>query len=226
MNEKRTGSAKEELAELLHAGLEVLRLPLSAAQREGLLAYVFLLVKWNTAYNLTAVREPREMVTRHLLDSLAVVPYLSGTRLIDVGSGAGLPGIPLALACPERTVVLLDSNGKKTRFMTQAVAELGLGNVSVVHSRVEAYVPERRFDLVISRAFASLAGMLRATGHLLAEGGRVLAMKGACPAAELDALPAGFVLEEIIWLQVPGLDAERHLISLRADAPSISTLAQ
>jgi 16S rRNA (guanine527-N7)-methyltransferase len=210
------GGLKSEAGRLLEAGLAELGLSLSGAQREGLLAYQALLAKWNRAYNLTAVREPREMVSRHLLDSLVVVPHLSGTRLIDVGSGAGLPGVPLALACPELTVVLLDSNGKKTRFMTQAAAELGLGNVSVVHSRVEAYAPEPRFDLVISRAFASLADMLRATAHLVAAQGRFLAMKGAYPAAELEALPEGFVFEEAIRLRVPGLDAERHLISLRA----------
>jgi 16S rRNA (guanine527-N7)-methyltransferase len=211
----------------LDAGLEALGLPLAGAQRAGLLAYVALLAKWNRAYNLTAVREPREMVSRHLLDSLAVAPHLSGTRLVDVGSGAGLPGIPLALACPERTVVLLDGNGKKTRFMTQAAAELGLGNVSVVHSRVEAYAPEPRFDLVISRAFASLADMLRTTAHLVTAQGRFLAMKGAYPAAELEALPEGFVLEEAIRLRVPGLDAERHLIALRnRAAPPIPGSAQ
>ena len=216
-----------ELGEALDAGLEALGLPLAGAQRAGLLAYVALLAKWNRAYNLTAVREPREMVSRHLLDSLAVAPHLSGTRLVDVGSGAGLPGIPLALACPERTVVLLDSNGKKTRFMTQAAAELGLGNVSVVHSRVEAYAPEPRFDLVISRAFASLADMLRTTAHLVTAQGRFLAMKGAYPAAELEALPEGFVLEEAIRLRVPGLDAERHLIALRnRAAPPIPGSAQ
>ncbi|WP_303902383.1 16S rRNA (guanine(527)-N(7))-methyltransferase RsmG [Thiohalomonas denitrificans] len=207
------------LNQSLATGLEAMGLALSEAQRELLIAYVGLLAKWNRAYNLTAVREPQEMVVRHLLDSLAVAPYLAqgrdpgdALRVIDVGTGPGLPGIPLAVACPGDTFFLLDTNGKKTRFLTQAKAELGLGNVTVIHSRVEAYRPDTPFDVVIARAFASLSEIASGCSHLLAPRGRVLAMKGARPEAELAALPAG-LSAQAIRLTVPGLEQEqRHLI--------------
>lgn len=184
------------------------------------MGYLQLLVKWNRAYNLTAVRDPQQMVTRHLLDSLAVVPHLSGERIIDVGSGAGLPGIPLALALPEREFVLLDSNGKKSRFQIQARGELGLHNVAVVNSRVEEYRPDRLFDTVITRAFASVTDILSSSRHLLAPNGEVLAMKGTLPESELETLPHGFQLIETINIKVPGLEQEqRHLLRIRAVAP-------
>ena len=204
-----------ELRTKLDHGLERLGLELPGAVRDGLIAYVELLVKWNRAYNLTAIRDPAEMVTRHLLDSLAVVPHLTGQRIIDVGTGGGLPGIPLALVFPERQFVLLDSNSKKTRFLVQARAQLGLENVSVVHARVEAYRPEQPFDCIITRAFASVADILNGSRHLLAHNGAFLAMKGAVPEDELAALPQGFRLSEVIPLKVPGLEQEqRHLLRI------------
>jgi 16S rRNA (guanine527-N7)-methyltransferase len=207
-----------ELRARLDAGLARLGLELPEGVRDGLIAYVELLAKWNKAYNLTSVREPLEMVTRHLLDSLAVVPHLHGEHIIDVGTGGGLPGIPLALVFPERQFVLLDSNSKKTRFLVQAKATLGLENVAVVHSRVEAYRPERPFDAVITRAFASVADILTGSRHLLIPKGEFLAMKGAVPEAELSELPQGFHLIEVIVLKVPGLEREqRHLLRIGRD---------
>lgn len=200
----------------LESGLSALDLELSQAACDRLLAYLALLHKWNRAYNLTAVRDPLQMIGLHLLDSLAVLPHVRGPRVLDVGTGAGLPGIPLAVARPDWALTLLDSNGKKTRFVTQAAIELGLNNLTVVHSRVEEYVSERGFDTVVSRAFASLGEMLEATRHLLAPQGRLLAMKGAYPTAELAALPQGVVVEAVERLAVPGVDAARHVVLLTA----------
>lgn len=198
----------------LAAGLEELQLALSSQVQAQLLAYLELLAKWNTAYNLTAVRDPDQMVTRHLLDSLAINPLLQGTRVADIGSGAGLPGIPLALANPDRHFVLLDSNGKKTRFMIQALATVGLRNAEVVQTRAEDYRPAEPFATVVSRAFASLADFLRLTAHLCAPDGRWLAMKGEVPEPELQALPAGLTAT-VRPLHVPGLDARRCVVEIR-----------
>lgn len=198
----------------LEAGLAALDLALPSPVVQQLLTYVKLLSRWNRAFNLTSVRDPDQMVTRHLLDSLVALAWLRGSRVVDVGTGAGLPGIPLALADPERRFVLLDSNGKKTRFVTQAVAELGLKNVEVARVRAEQYHPDTLFDTVISRAFASVGDLVRQAGHLCPPGGRILAMKGVYPVAELDQIPAGFVVAEVAPLQVPGLDSERHMVSL------------
>lgn len=204
-----------ELRVKLDAGLERLGLDLPEAVRDSLIAYVELLSKWNRAYNLTAVRDPAEMVTRHLLDSLAVVPHFCGQRTVDVGTGGGLPGIPLALVFPERQFVLLDTNSKKTRFLVQARAALRLDNVEVVHARVEEYQADPLFDCIITRAFASVADILIGSRHLLIPDGVFLAMKGAVPEAELAALPQGFHLEEVIPLEVPGLEQEqRHLLRI------------
>ena len=210
-----------ELRAKLDAGLAKLGLDLPEEVRDGLVAYIGLLAKWNQAYNLTAVRDPLEMVTRHLLDSLAVVPHFHARRAIDVGTGGGLPGIPLSLVFPDREFVLLDSNSKKTRFLVQAKVELGLGNVTVVHSRVENYRPDQAFDAVITRAFASVADILISSRHLLNPGGEFLAMKGIVPADELSSLPVDFHLEQVIVLNVPGLEHEqRHLLRIVADTPA------
>lgn len=181
------------------------------ADRERLLAYLQLLAKWNSAYNLTAVRDPAEMVTRHLLDSLAIAPYLRGPRVLDIGTGPGLPGIPLAVLRSDLQFTLLDANAKKTRFVVQAVGELALKNVEVVQTRVENYRPAQKFDTLMSRAFASIADMLAGARHLCAPGGRFLAMKGVSPEEELQALPAGYDIE-VLALAVPGLDAARHVV--------------
>ena len=204
-----------ELRTRLDSGLAALGLVLDEATRARLVAYVELLTKWNKAYNLTAVRDPLLMVSRHILDSLAVAPHVPERRIIDVGTGAGLPGIPLALAFPEREFVLLDSNGKKTRFLVQAKASLGLDNVEVVHARVEEYRPEVQFDAVITRAFAALADILIGSSHLLNAGGRFLAMKAVLEQQELAAIPPGFTIVQTIPLRVPGLELEqRHLVCI------------
>lgn len=176
--------------------------------------YLELLAKWNRVFNLTAISDPDDWVTHHLLDSLAVVPYLPGGSVIDVGSGAGLPGIPIAVACPGRRVTLLDSSQKKGAFLQQAVSELGLqGNTKVQLSRVEDFRPAAGFQVVISRAFADLARFVAAAKHLCAPGGRLVAMKGANPRAEFAGLPAAAV-ERLVSLAIPGLAAKRHLVFL------------
>lgn len=197
---------------LLDKGLATLEINASAEQRAQWLAYVQLLAKWNQAYNLTAVREPREMVSRHLLDSLAVAKHISGQRLLDVGAGAGIPSIPLAILWPERQLTALDSNGKKTRFMDQARIELGLSNFCVVQSRVEAFQSDTPFNGILSRAYASLADFVRSSQHLLAADGRFWAMKAQLDPAELSALPKPFKVSACLRLQVPDCEAERHLI--------------
>ncbi len=208
----------ENLAQKLADGLAALHLDIPPEVQAALLDYVALLAKWNRAYNLTAVRRPEQMVVRHLLDSLAVLPHLHGARVVDVGSGAGLPGIPLALAAPERRFTLLDSNGKKARFLTQAVAALRLANADVVQCRVAEYRPDRPFSTVISRAFSGMAELIGQAAHLLAPDGRFLFMKGVYPAAEVEALPAGWAIEAVHRLTIPGLDAERHLLVVRAES--------
>jgi 16S rRNA (guanine527-N7)-methyltransferase len=202
----------------LAPGLKALGLTLPAGGDARLLAYVELLARWNQAYNLTAIRDPGEMLVKHVLDSLAVLPFLAATPCADVGTGAGLPGIPLAIARPEARFTLLDSNGKKTRFVTQAVAELKLSNVEVVQARTEAWQPPALFPQVLSRAFASLQDFAALAGGLATPGGKLLAMKGAEPRDEMAALPSGFRLVAVHPLKVPGLDAERCLVELEKQA--------
>jgi 16S rRNA (guanine527-N7)-methyltransferase len=198
-------------AEDIRRGCADLGLPVDAAVAERLAALIELLAKWNRVYNLTAVREPHAMVARHILDSLVVLPFLTHGRLLDVGTGAGLPGLPLAIVRPDLFLTLLDSNAKKLRFVRQASAELGLGNVDVVQQRVEQYRPAQAFDMVISRAVASIGELYRDTARLVRPGGRFLFMKGARPQEEIAAFaPPGQLHVEV--LQVPGLDAERHLV--------------
>ena len=204
---------RETLRKRLDAGLSALGIALDDRAIARLLDYVDLLERWNAAYNLTAVRDPAEMVTRHLVDSLAILPYVSGATLADLGSGAGLPGIPLAIAVPARETLLVDSNGKKARFLREAVRRLDLEHVRVAESRVEDVAGT--FECITARAFASLGDMLAWGGHLLAPHGRWLALKGRFPDDELAAVPDAFTIEKTIELNVPGLDAERHLVILK-----------
>ena len=196
----------------LRRGLLALGVGLSDEQVAGLERYLALLEKWNRVYNLTAIREPERMVTHHVLDSLAILPHVRGPRVLDVGSGAGLPGIPLALASPGLEVTLLDSSHKKAAFLQQAVAELRLANATVVAERIEAWQTDARFDTIVSRAFADLGEFVSAAARLLAPGGILAAMKGVHPHDEIERLPAGFRVREVLQLAVPMLDAERHLV--------------
>jgi len=203
------------LDEKLASGLTQMGLALSAEQRGRLLDYIALLQKWNKVYNLTAVREPENMLYQHLLDSLAVLPYVGTGRLLDVGSGAGLPGIPLAIVKPELQISLLDSNHKKTTFLRQACIELGLSNIAVECVRVDTYSPQLLFDAVISRAFSDLSEFVRLSARLCRSGGKLLAMKGVYPHDELAQLPAEYAQVEVVPLNVPGLEAQRHLVIIR-----------
>ena len=201
----------EPVQEDIQRGCVALGLAPDVAVAERLAALVALLVKWNRVYNLTAVREPHAMVVRHILDSLVVLPFLTSGRLLDAGTGAGLPGLPIAIVRPDLSLTLLDSNAKKLRFVRQAATELGLDNLDVVQQRMEQYRPAQSFDMVISRAVASIGAMYRDTAHLVRPGGRFLCMKGARPDAEIAAFePPGQLHVEV--LKVPGLDAERHLV--------------
>lgn len=202
----------------LAAGIATLGVPLSDAQRARLSAYLTLLAKWNKTYNLTAIREPQRMVTHHLLDALAVVPHLpatAGLRILDVGSGGGVPGIPLAIARPDAHVVMVDSNHKKAAFLVQAAIELGLANVESHAVRIEDYAPDAPFDIVISRAFSDLAAFATVAARHLAPRGKMFAMKGVHPDEELAHLPQDFIVLATPALTVPGLDAARHLIVMQ-----------
>ena len=194
----------------LDAGLAALAL--DPALATPLLAYLALLDRWNRTYNLTAIRDPREMVGKHLLDSLAMHPYIGAGHLADLGTGAGLPGIPLALAKPALQVTLVESNGKKARFLREAVRTLGLVNARVAESRAEALDEPAAYDAITARALATLPLIIALGGHLLKPGGRLLAMKGAVPDDEIVALPAGWKVEAVHRLAVPGLAADRHLV--------------
>lgn len=198
---------------ILTEGMDAMNLPATAGQRTRLLDFLHLLRKWNRVYNLTSITDVADMVRLHLLDSLALLPYLGGKQVLDVGTGAGLPGIPLALLAPARDFTLLDSNAKKTRFVRQAAIELGLANVRVEHTRIEHYRPAQGFDTVLTRAFASLSGIVGETSRLLNPGGVILAQKGKLPAEEINALEN--VNVETFALDIPGIDAERHLIAIK-----------
>lgn len=203
-------------ADELARGADELGVALDADKQRQLLAYLALLIKWNKAYNLTAVRDPDEMVSRHLLDSLSIVPYAeAGDNWLDVGSGGGMPGVPLAIMFPERAFTLLDSNGKKTRFLTQVKLELKLANLEVVHARVEQFQPSIAFDGITSRAFSSLEDFASWTRHLGNAETRWLAMKGVQPDDELQRLPEDFRLDACHVLKVPGCQGQRHLLILR-----------
>ena len=211
--------AVDALRPELEAGLRAL--DLDAALATPLLDYLALLARWNATYNLTAIRDPREMVGKHLLDSLAMHPHVdaiaaAGGSLADLGTGPGRPGIPLAIAIPALRVTLVESNGKKVRFLREAVRKLGLMNVEVVESRIEAFDAPGRFDAITARALATLPLILELGGHLLRPGGVLLAMKGVVPEDEIAALPAGWRVSATHMMSVPGLDAERHLVVVAA----------
>lgn len=208
---------RSQLRQALIDGARTLRLDLDDAQIAQLMDYLALLSKWNAVYNLTAVRDPAQMVTQHLLDSLAVVPAFADARnVLDVGAGGGLPGIVLAIARPDMQLSMVDTVHKKTAFLTQAKAELGLSNVTVHTARVEQLQVPDKFDVITSRAFAELADFVNWSGHLLREGGRFIAMKGVMPGDEIARLPAQWKVADIRPLAVPGLNAERHLVFIEA----------
>src|SRR5699024_2451262 len=204
----------DECAGRLDAGVRALEIKVPKAARALLIDYLRELTTWNATYNLTAVRDPLAMVTRHVLDCLAIVPFVSGGNVADVGSGAGLPGIVLAIARPKLDVVMIESSRKKAAFLRHVRRRLALPNITVVQQRVEQYTPDTRFDIVTCRAFASAGDAARLAGHLIAPGGRVLLMKGRDPAAELAELPLDFQAVDTVALAVPGLSAERHLAIL------------
>jgi 16S rRNA (guanine527-N7)-methyltransferase len=216
-----TGFPRDELTATLVNGIQALQLDLSDAQIGQLMDYLNLLNKWNAVYNLTAVRNPAQMVTQHLLDSLAVVPAFAGAaNILDVGAGGGLPGMVLAISRPDMRVSMIDTVHKKTAFLTQARAELGLSNVTVHTARVEQLQVQQPFDVITSRAFAELKDFITWSHHLLQQGGRFIALKGVMPQEEIARLPAGWKVTQVQPLKVPSLDAERHLVFIEREGES------
>lgn len=200
----------------LKHGAEALGFCLTPLQFQRLVQYLSLLQKWNHKINLTAIRDPMDMVTKHLLDALAILPHIEGRTILDVGTGGGLPGIPLAIMLPQLRFTLLDSHGKKVHFLTQVIASLGLKNVTLVHQRVEDYHPEQCYDCVLSRAFTSLSQMITYCATHAGQNGVFLAMKGTYPQQELVAVQQqGIMVDNVIQLNIPGLAAQRHLVVLR-----------
>lgn len=206
----------DRAAAQLERGLEALDLRLGREQCAKLLQFLKLLTKWNRVYNLTAIRNPQIGVSAHLLDSLAITGYLNGRRILDAGSGAGLPGIPLAIAKPESEFVLLDSGQKKAAFLRQALAELQVKNASVVCERAETWRPTQQFDCIVCRALARLAEFVDLTKHLLAPGGVFAAMKGTYPHEEIAQLSVQYHVKQVLPLEIPGLNAQRHLVLIES----------
>jgi 16S rRNA (guanine527-N7)-methyltransferase len=216
-----TAFNREELTRALTDGVRAMALDLNDTQIGALIDYLALLTKWNAVYNLTAVRDPMQMVTQHLLDSLAAVPAFAGVQnVLDVGAGGGLPGMALAIARPDMRVSMIDTVHKKTAFLTQSKAELGLTNVTIHTGRVEQLQVQDKFDVITSRAFAELCDFVTWSGHLLKPGGHFIALKGVLPQDEIDRLPEGWKVSSIQSLQVPRLNAERHLIFIEAGGPT------
>lgn len=206
---------QQKLTDILCAGVADMAIELSERQITQLVSYVLLMNKWNKAYNLTSVRDPEQMMVKHILDSLAVSPFIDGQKLIDVGTGPGLPGIPLAIMHPDKDFTLLDSLGKRVRFMKQVVYELALTNVNPIQSRVEAHMPQDPYDIVLSRAFASLKDMLHWCQHLVDFDGVFFALKGQRPDEEVSDLDDAFNITSITTLHVPHLEGERHLVKIQ-----------
>jgi 16S rRNA (guanine527-N7)-methyltransferase len=206
---------EDELLFFLKNSLKKCELSVTEDQQLQLIRYVLMMHKWNKAYNLTSVRDPKKMVVKHIIDSIVVAPFLDDIYYIDVGTGPGLPGIPLAIMCPDKQFILLDSLGKRVRFMKQVAYELKIENIEPVQSRVEDYVPDVKIDGVLSRAFASLKDMLHWCQHLVDSDGVFIALKGQLTTAELDELPLEFTLLETVKLDVPDLEGERHIIKIK-----------
>jgi 16S rRNA (guanine527-N7)-methyltransferase len=200
--------------DVLMSGAAELGLPLSADQASQLLRLLDELDDWNQRMNLTAIRERGQQITKHLLDSLSVHSHLRGVRIADIGTGAGFPGLPLAIALPQLQLMLVDSTGKKLKFVEHAAQTLGLHNVQTAHTRAESYRPKERFDSVVSRAVGPIETFVKWSGHLTVGGGRLLAMKGRYPTEELEHIPSGWKLAAVHQLKVPGLDEQRHLVEL------------
>lgn len=201
---------KQDLA----SGISFLNLAIESDKQQSMLDFLGLLVKWNQAYNLSGIKDPKKMLSLHLLDSLSILPFIKGNRILDVGTGAGLPGIPLAICLPESHFTLLDSNGKKMRFVFQSSSALKLQNIAIIQQRVESYQSTEAFDIVLSRAFSTLKQMIDLTAHLLAPQGRILAMKGQFPQQEIAEIPEAFRVLEVHELKLPGETATRHLLEL------------
>ncbi|MBR7783450.1 16S rRNA (guanine(527)-N(7))-methyltransferase RsmG [Undibacterium luofuense] len=209
----------ENLRPMLESGLDALCIKLTKEQQDKIINYLIILSKWNSVYNLTAIRDPKEMMTHHVLDSLSAVPaFTEAQNVLDVGSGGGLPGMILAICYPDKKISMIDTVSKKTAFLNQAKAELGLNNVTVYSARVESLQVNQPFDVITSRAFSELNNFVNWSQHLLAEGGRFIAMKGVHPQGEMERLPEGWEVKEVRPLTVPGLDAERHLIFIQKTA--------
>ncbi len=213
-NRKGRKNSFVDPGELLEDGILELGLEERLGGDELLMEFVAELMNWNRVYNLTSVRKPADIVTRHILDSLSILEHLRGDRILDVGTGAGLPGIPLAIACPEREFVLLDSSSKKLRFVQQTLGILKLDNVTLENARVDEYRPESLFDTIVCRAFSDLPDFYRNTSRLCNSGGCILAMKGVYPMTEVESLDDRSVISDVVALKVPGLDAERHLVKM------------